>query len=326
MDLQLYSGAEVRAALPMSQAIEGMKQAYVQLSDGSATVPLRTHLKIRPGDDTLVMPAHAPDNQALAVKVVSIFNSNPARGLPLIHALVLAINEETGRPMALMEGGALTAIRTGAASGAATDVLARPDARIAAIFGSGVQARTQLEAVCTVRAIEEVRVFSPSGADAFIRAMAGHGPVPSKIRATSTAAEALAGADIVCAATTSRTPVFDGHDLMPGVHVNAIGSFTPQMQEIDVTTIQRARVVVDSREAALEEAGDLIIPLNSGQIALDHIYAELGEIILGQRPGRTSSEQITFFKSVGLAIQDAIAAQIVLANGPALGLGQSVTL
>lgn len=326
MELRLFSGADVRAALPMDQAIAGMKEAYAQLSAGHAQVPLRTHLSIRDGDDTLIMPAYAHDNRALALKVVSVFNSNTDRGLPLIHALVLAIDDETGQPLALMQGSALTAIRTGAASGAATDVLARSDAHTVAIFGSGVQARTQLEAVCTVRPIDEVRVYSRSGAGSFIDDMAGRGPMPTAIRTVGSPAEALDGADIVCAATTSRTPVFDGADLQPGTHVNAVGSFTPEMQEVDAVTIQRSRVVVDSRAAVLEEAGDLIVPLTDGQIGPDHIYAELGEILLGRLPGRTSPDQITFFKSVGLAIQDAIAARIVMTNGAQLGLGQQVVL
>lgn len=326
MELRLFSSADVRAALPMAEAIAGMKQAFAQLSDGRAHAPLRTHLPIAAEDSTLVMPAYVPDNRALAVKIVSVFGSNSAKQLPLIHALVIAVDDATGRPRALMEGGALTAIRTGAASGAATDVLARPDARVAAIFGAGIQARTQLEAVCTVRPIEEVRVFSLAGADALARDMAGFGPIPDNIKVAATPQEAIQGADIICAATTSRAPVFDGADLQPGTHVSAIGAFTPEMQEIDVTTVQRALVVVDSRAAALEEAGDLIIPLRAGQITPDHIHAELGEIILGRRPGRTSPEQITFFKSVGVAVQDAVAAEIVLRNGGALGLGQVATL
>lgn len=326
MELRLFSAADVVKALPMAQAIAGVKRAYVQLSAGRADVPLRTPLAISEQDTTLVMPAYLPDSRALALKVVSVFGSNPPRGLPLIHAVVLALDADTGRPLALIEGGSLTAIRTGAASGAATDVLALPDAAVAAIFGSGVQARTQLEAICTVRPIEQVRVYSLVGAEQFAADMAGKGPVPADLRIVNSPAAAVRNADVICAATTSRTPVFDGRDLKPGAHVNAIGAFTPEMQEIDVETVRRALVVVDSREAALAEAGDLIIPLNSGDIGLDHIHAELGEIIAGTRPGRTSRDQITFFKSVGLAVQDTAAAQIILTNGPAQGLGRLITL
>lgn len=332
MELRLFSAADVDRALPMAQAIAAVKAAYVQLSAGRAQAPLRTHLAVAEGDSTLVMPFYlapvsgADGGGALGLKVVSVFNSNPPAGRPLIHALVLALDAASGAPLALIEGGSLTAIRTGAASGAATDALARPDARVVAIFGSGVQARRQLEAVCTVRPIARVQVFSLVGAEEFAAEMAGRGPIPADVVVAAGPRAALADADIVCAATTSRTPVFDDGDLKPGAHVNGIGSFTPQMQEIDAATVRRARVVVDSREAALAEAGDLIIPLRGGAFGREHVSDEIGEVLAGHKPGRTSATQITFFKSVGVAVQDAAAARLVAANGAALGLGQVVTL
>ena len=327
MQLRLFSADDVRRALPMAEAIAAVKAGYVQLSAGRAQVPLRAHLSVGEDDSTLVMPFYAPDEGgALGLKVVSVFNSNPPRGRPLIHALVLVVDAATGAPQALIEGSSLTAIRTGAASGVATDALARPEARVVALFGSGAQARRQLEAVCTVRAIERVLVYSLGGAEAFVAEMAGAGPIPADVTIAATPHAALAEADIVCAATTSYTPVFDGRDLRPGTHVNGIGSFTPEMQEIDAATVRRARVVVDSRAAVLAEAGDLIIPLRAGEIDLDHVSAELGEVLAGTKPGRTSAEQITFFKSVGVAVQDAMAAQLVVRHGAALGLGTVVTL
>ena len=327
MKLQLYSAADVRRALPMAEAIEGVKAGYVQLSAGRVQAPLRTPLNVSPDDVTLIMPFFAPDDGgALGLKLVSVFNSNIPRGMPLIHSVVMAVDPNTGAPLALIEGSSLTAIRTGAASGAATDVLARPDATVAAIFGAGVQARRQLEAVCTVRRIERVLVHSLIGAEEFAAEMAGRGPIPADVRVAATAREAVAAADIICAATTTRTPVFDGRDLKPGTHINGIGSFTPEMQEIDAVAVRRARVFVDSVEAALAEAGDLLIPLNAGEISLDHISTELGEVIAGIKPGRTSPDDITFFKSVGVAVQDAVAARIILRNGPALGLGTTIEL
>ena len=327
MQLRLFSADDVRRALPMAEAIAAVKAGYVQLSAGRAQIPLRAHLGVGEGDSTLVMPFYAPDEGgALGLKVVSIFDSNPPRGLPLIHALVLVLDMATGAPLALLEGSSLTAIRTGAASGAATDALARPDARVVALFGSGVQARRQLEAVCTVRPIERVYLYSLGGAEQFAAEMAGYGPIPADIVIAASPRAALTEADIVCTATTSRTPVFDGRDLRPGAHVNGIGSFTPEMQEIDAATVRRARVVVDSRAAALAEAGDLLIPLHAGEIDLDHISTELGEVLAGTKPGRTSAEQITFFKSVGVAVQDAMAAGLVVRHGAALGLGTVVSL
>jgi alanine dehydrogenase len=328
MDLQLLSAADIVAALPMAEAIGGMKYAFAQLSNGRAEAPLRTHIKVDDVGATLVMPAILADSGDLAIKVVSVFPNNSQLGLPTIHALVLALDTVTGKPLALLEGGSLTAIRTGAVSGAATDLLARQDAQRVAIIGSGVQARTQLEAVCTVRNIKEVRVFSllPDQARQFAREMAGRGSIPPSITVVEDANSAVREADIICTATTSSTPVFDGEQLKPGAHVNGIGSFTPEMQEIDMQTIKRSLVIVDSRAAALEEAGDLIIPLQKGDITQEHIAAELGEIVSGIHPGRTSPSQITFFKSVGIAVQDAAAASIAIRNALANGLGSTITL
>jgi ornithine cyclodeaminase len=325
--LRILTAADVRLALPMAEAIAGMNDAFAQLSSGQATVPLRTQLPVpdRAGV-ALFMPAYLARSGDLAVKVVSVFPHNPEQGEPTIHAAVLVLDASNGRPRALLEGASLTAIRTGAASGAATDLLARPDARVAAILGSGVQARTQLEAICTVRPIGEVRLYSldKAGAETFIREMAGRGPIPADIRLCAGPAEAVQGADIICTATTSSTPVFDGRDLSPGTHINAVGAYTPAMQEVDAATIRRAVVVVDSRAAAMAEAGDLIAPLEAGEITADHIVAELGEIVAGQKRGRTAPEQITYFKSVGIAVQDAVAARIALANAERQGLGQVV--
>ncbi len=329
MKMRILSARDVRQALPMAQAIVGMKQAFAQLSTGQAVVPLRSRVDVAPQQGTtLIMPAFLAQTGDLAVKVVSVFPQNSARREPTIYAAVLLLDAETGRPLALMEGGALTAIRTGAGAGAATDLLAKPDASVVAILGSGVQARTQLEAVCTVRQVREVRIYSPTHQHAvdFAREMRGQGPIPGLIRIMTNPETAVRGADIICAATTSSKPVFKSQDLTPGAHINGVGSYKPTMQEIDAATVKRALVVVDSREAAWEEAGDLIVPLQAGLITEAHIHAELGEIVAGLKPGRTSPEQITFFKSVGVAVQDAISGRIVLENAVAQGLGTEVDL
>lgn len=313
----------------MATAIAEMKSAYAQLSAGLAVAPLRAHLDIAPHQGTtLVMPAFLPQDGALAVKVVSVFPQNTQRGERVINGVVVVLDAETGRPSALLEGSTLTAIRTGAGSGAATDLLARSDAHVLAILGSGVQARTQLEAVCTVRAISEVRVYSPDQAQtaAFAAEMAGVGPIPHNVRPVVDAATAVRDADIICTATTSTMPVFDGRDLKPGVHINAIGSYQPTVQEIDALTVQQALVVVDSREATLAETGDLIIPIQQGLITASHIHAELGQIVAGMKDGRTHPQQITLFKSVGTAVQDAIAGRLALTNAAQMGLGVLVDL
>ena len=313
----------------MAAAIAGMKDAFAQLSAGTAHVPLRLRVSVPdPPGVSLIMPAYMQGSGDLAVKVVSVFNANPARGLPLIYGVVLALDPATGQPLALLEGGSLTAIRTGAGAGAATDLLAPPECHTAAIIGSGVQARTQLEAICTVRKIHSVRVYSPNAqhAAAFAEAMRAQGPIPQDVQAVASAAAAVHGADIICAATTALTPVFSGHDLKPGAHVNGVGSFTPQMQEIDLETLQRALVIVDSRASAWEEAGDLIQPLRAGSITTDIIHAELGELLCGVKAGRTTGDQITFFKGCGSAAQDAVAARIVVNNATVHNLGTLVEL
>jgi ornithine cyclodeaminase len=320
---------EVRQALPMAEAIAGMKTAFAQLSAGQATVPLRSRIETPAYQGVaLFMPAYLHESEDLAIKVVSVFPQNAKRGRPIISGVVLVLDPQTGEPLAMLEGSSLTAIRTGAGAGAATDILARPDAAVAAIIGSGVQARTQLEAVCTVRPIREARIYSPTRphAAAFAESVAGQGPIPANIHVVDDPEAAVAGADIICAATTSATPVFNGRALKPGAHVNGVGSYTPTMQEVDAATIQRALVVVDSRAAALAEAGDLIIPLNSGMIQESHIYAELGEIVSGRKPGRTNPQQITYFKSVGVAVQDASAARIAYQKAISLHLGTEVVL
>jgi len=330
MKLRILSGADVRRAVTMAEAIQAVREAYVQLSTGQAVVPLRTPVPVAKREGvTLFMPAYLTGSDALGAKIVSVFPANPARGLPLIHAVVLVVDAETGRPLALMDGTYLTALRTGAASGVATDLLARRDARVAAIFGAGAQARTQLEAVCTVRKIEQVWVYDLDrrAAEAYVEEMKGRGhPIPADISVAGSPAQAVRNADLICTATTSRTPVFADADLKPGVHINGIGSYTPDMQEVPAETVARARVVVDSRLASLAEAGDLIIPLRQGLIAETDIHGEIGQVAAGTLPGRSSDQEITFFKSVGVAVQDVAVAHLILRRAAGLGLGSEVML
>jgi len=327
--MHILTAEDIRKTLPMKETIEAMKRAYASLSDGRAEVPLRTRLNVPPQDAvSLFMPAYvqAEGGDALAVKVVSLFPKNPERGLAFIQAAVLVLEADTGRPVALLEGSSLTAIRTGAGSGAAIDLLARPDSKVVAVFGAGAQGRTQLEAACSVRKIEEAWVFDLSieRAEFMVQEVAGKGFIPQNLRVAKSSSQAVSKADIVCTATTSNTPVFADADLKPGTHVSAIGSYTPEMQEVPAETVARALVVVDSRSATLAETGDLLRPMQAGLFGEEHIYAELGEILLGRKPGRGSSEQITYFKSVGVAVQDAMAAQLALQNAQKMGLGTEV--
>lgn len=323
----ILTADDVRKALPMREAIEAMKKAYASLSGGRAVVPLRTRLSIPNSEAlSLFMPAYvnSPDGNALAIKVVSLFPNNPARGLAYIQAAVLVFDSETGRAIALLEGSSLTAIRTGAASGAAIDLLSRRDSKVAAVFGAGAQGRTQLEAACTVRDIETAFIFdaTPEKARAFAKEMKDK--LERDIRVAVSSLEAIEHADIICTATTSTKPVFDDKDLKAGTHISAVGSYTPEMQEVPAETLQRAKIFVDSRSASLEEAGDLIQPLRAELFDESHICGELGEIVLGKITGRGSQEEITYFKSVGIAVQDAMAAQVALNNAQKTNIGTEV--
>jgi alanine dehydrogenase len=328
-DMLILTADEVRKALPMNEAIEAMKNAYASLSEGTAVVPLRTRLPI-PGSEalSLFMPAfvNSQDGNALAIKVVSLFPTNPARGLAYIQAAVLVFDPETGQAIALLEGSSLTAIRTGAASGAAIDLLARPESQVVAVFGAGAQGRTQLEAACAARQINTAFICDADRAKAksFAEEMRSKNTITRDIRVASNANEAIEHADIICTATTSTKPVFNDKNVKPGTHISAVGSYLPEMQEVPAETLQRARIFVDSRSASLEEAGDLILPMRAGLFDESHIHGELGELILGKISGRQSPEEITYFKSVGIAVQDAMAAQVALSNARKMNIGTAV--
>jgi ornithine cyclodeaminase len=321
----ILSDADVRRALSMRAAIESQRRAFASLATGDAELPLRTPVRVPAAKAvTLFMPARVGGD--LGGKIVSLFPHNPARGLALVQGVLLLIDAATGQPAALLAAASFTALRTGAASGLATDLLAVPGARTAAVLGTGVQAATQLLAVCAVRPVEWVRVFSrdPGHVAAFIARMQPE--VGAALVPAASPAEAVRGADVVCAATTSPTPVFDGRVLAPGAHVNGVGSYTLDMREIDTATVRRAgRVFVDSCTAALAEAGDVVIPLREGVIT-EADLVELGAVAAGQAPGRRAAEEITFFKSVGIAIQDVAAAGEVVRRARELGLGQEIDL
>ena len=325
MELVILSAQEVEQALPMKEAIAANARAYIALTRGEANVPQRIALRTEDGV-ALFMPAHVAATHDLAVKIVSVYDQNPQRGLPTIHALVLVLEADTGRPLAFLEGARLTALRTGAGAGAATQALAREDSRVLALFGAGAQAPDQVEAVLAVRAIEEVRVYTPSGESArrlAARLQERHPNVT--FRAVDSPSQAVRGADIITCATTSATPVFDPRDVAPGTHINGIGSFTPEMREVQVVGLPNLRVFVDSLDAARAEAGDLIQAVREGHLRWEDV-TEIGRVLAGDVPGRTSPDDITFFKSVGIAVQDAITAGAILARARAHHIGTRIHL
>lgn len=321
----ILNRSAVTAALTMPEAIDAASAALAAYSSGEAVVPLRTHVACRDGV-ALYMPGLVAEEAALGAKVVSVFPGNPARNLPTITAAMVLQDPVTGVPVALLEASHLTALRTGAAGGLAARLLARSDAHKVLIFGAGVQARTQLAALGAVRPLTAMRVYDPNSAaaQALVREYAS--PELDCLVAED-ADEWVSWADVIIAATTSRTPVFDGSLVRPGTHVTGIGSYTPQMQELDPTLIVRAdRVVCDTKEGALAEAGDLTKPLAGGLITPARVDSELGQIVLGRAPGRVSEQEVTVYKGVGLAALDLVTAKRVLARAQERGLGMLVDL
>ena len=320
------SSVDIKKAIAMSEAIGLMKDAFIKLSIGSASAPLRIKIDMPQANGTaLFMPAYLPRYEQFSLKAVSLFKDNPSRELPLIHALVLLFDAIDGRPLALMNGETITALRTGAASGLATDLLARKDSQIAFIFGAGTQGRSQLEAISCVRTIRKAYIFDTHRevAEIFSQEMSQKLDFPVVV---ADSMDLLHQADVICTATTSPQPVFQHAYLKSGVHINAIGSYKPTEREIPGETIQTAKIIVDQRQACLSEAGDIVIPIQEGLITPDYIYAEIGEIAAGIKQGRSTQDEITLFKSVGNAVQDLAVASRLLENAAKLSLGQEVIL
>lgn len=309
----ILSRADVESVLNMKETIAAMETAFRELSEGLAILPQRILIPTE-GGISLYMPAFLPQMGSMAVKIVTVFEGNPEKyGLSTILGKVLLQDPKTGDVISIMDGSYLTAMRTGAVSGCAIDHLARKDAKSVGLFGTGVQGATQLWAACEARPnIEFCKVYDirKDVAEDFAQKMSIKLHIPN-IKVAESPEEAVKGSDIILTATTSPIPVFRGEWLESGVHVSAIGSYTPETREIDTETVRKAKVVCDEMNACLDEAGDLIFPINEGVITKEHIYAELGDIVSGKKVGRENEAEITLFKSVGLAIQDAATAKLV---------------
>lgn len=330
MRIRVLSASDLDAALDVETAIEAMRTAFGRLSAGEASVPPRGRLE-SPRGTTLLMSAFLPAAAALGAKIVSVFPDNAERDLPPVTGAVLLLDADTGLPRAVLDGTFLTARRTAAASALATRLLAPEDASVLALFGAGAQARAHVDALRAARPVREIRIVSRTVASAEELAAELSGRFraefdPPRVAAFEDRRAALDGADLVVTATTSAEPVFEGPDLEPGAHVNAIGAYSPGTREVDDDVILRARVVVDSRQAAWEEAGDLLIPLGRGTIDRSHVAAELGEIVNGDRPEGADGHELTLFKSVGNAVQDVALARAALTLAESQALGTTVEL
>jgi len=319
---------DLEKVLAMREVIEVVEGAFAQLAKGTVTMPLRTIIGVdKYKGFVLYMPAYLEGSDALAVKIVSLYEENLEKyGLPTIFATIQLNDPKTGMPLALMEGGYITAMRTGAASGVATKYLARGNSRAVGIIGTGVQARAQLWAVREARNVEKVFVY-----DAVAGRARGYAEEMSErlgvnIVPVSSAEKAVREADILITATTAKEPVLNSNWLQPGTHINAIGWMGRDARELDSNTVKGAKLVVDSKEAVLAESGDILIPIREGVITKDHLYAELGEIVIGRKAGRISDNEITLWKSVGLAIQDAATAKLAYQKAQEMNVGREIKL
>ena len=323
----LLTERDVRAVLPMPDLIEAMGGALSAYSARRVVQPVRTVLEV--GSDSglfAVMPAALDDPPVAGAKLVTVYNRNHERGLPSHLASIVVLDHATGALVALMDGRYITEVRTAAVSAVSVKLLARPNAASLAIIGSGVQARSHLEAIRLVRQLSEVRVWSPTARhrDAFAADMSAAMGLP--VRAAASAAEAARGADLIVLATASATPVLDDEAVAAGAHICGVGACRPDQREMPTAVIARARVFVDSRAAALKEAGDLLLPMKERAIDERHIAGELGELALGRIPGRQADSDVTIFKSLGMAVEDVVTARLVVERARAAGLGYSFEL
>jgi ornithine cyclodeaminase len=319
----VVSDRDVVALLPMTECIDAMTVALRALAQGSALLPLRQIVRLPNGRDAFgLMPAVLDDPPVLGAKVITVYPGNDATPYDSHQGAVLLFEREYGRLIAILDASTITGLRTAAVTAVATRLLSRPDSRTLALLGAGVQAATHLESISLVRQIDEVRVWSRSGvrAHAFAERFGGQGP---RIVACATAREAVDRADIICTLTSSREPVLFGEWLSPGTHVNAVGASLATSRELDSAAVVKSRLYVDRRESTLNEGGDFLVPKREGLIGDDHIVGEIGELLVDppRIAGRRTADEVTLFKSLGLAIEDLAAARRVYDRAVSTGAG-----
>lgn len=317
----LLSSTDLAQLLEFDAVVDVVAAAFRAYSGGETRTPLRVGVE-PPGTDgvLLAMPsAVAAEPQALGAKIVSVFRGNPARGLPTVSSIYVLNDYQTGAPLAIMDGGYLTGIRTAAGSAVATRELARSDARTLGVFGTGVQARFHVETIRRVRRLERVLVSGSSPVKE--RAFADWVTATSGLPAEPASREVTSAADIVAACTTSPTSVVVADVVQPGAHVNAVGAFTPNTRELPSALVARARVYVDTRAGALAESGDLLLAVQDGVFQLSDVIGELGEVLLDNVPGRVDASAVTVYKSVGAAFLDAVTARLAYAHAVQMGAG-----
>ena len=326
MTFHLINSDAVEACLPVADCIDLMADTQIALSRGEIKLAMRTILPLDSGRGSFgVMPGEVPSLGIFGAKLISLFPANPSVGVPAITGAILLFDAQQGAPVALLDAASVTAIRTAAASGAATRILAREDASKLAVLGYGVQAESHLDAMTAVRPVTEVRVWGRSlhSAQSFAERQSRRRNIP--VEPVEDLRSAIHWADLICTVTGSDKPIVDGHWLPKGCHLNCVGGHTATTREVDAATVRRSRVYVEVMEFALKEAGDLIIPLQTGDIAETHIIGEIGEVLAGEKPGRQSAEDITLYKSLGNAAQDIATATLVYQRAMERNLGLSIT-
>jgi ornithine cyclodeaminase/alanine dehydrogenase-like protein (mu-crystallin family) len=327
MKVLIVNQSEVYKLLPMGECMEIMAGALKTLGRGDALNPLRRGLMLPDKKGLLaMMPAYMDDIKSMGLKVISVFPGNEGTEFDSHMGTVLLFETEHGSLSAIIDASSITAIRTAAVSGVATQLLARNDARSLAILGSGVQARTHLEAMLVARKIGRVRVWSRNYKNARLFASNESERFGVEVEPVSYAREAVDGADIICTTTAAPEPIVMGDWLSPGAHVNVVGSSLPFAREVDTRAIVRSRLFVDRLESALNEAGDFLIPKQEGAVGDDHIRGEIGEILLGQVAGRESAEEITMFKSLGIGVEDIASAYHIYHKALEKSLGTWIEL
>jgi alanine dehydrogenase len=326
MQVLVINQDQVPQLLPMGECIQVMEEAFKAMGRGQAIQPLRKPM-VLPGQGFFsTMPAYLGDIQSVGAKVLTVFASNEGTEYDSHLGVVLLFETQHGLLQAIIDATSITAIRTGAVSGLATRLLARPDAGDLAILGSGTQARQHLEAMSLVRPIRHVRVWSRNSDHARQFAEQASRQHRIAVEVQETAQQAVNGADIICTTTSAPEPVLLGEWISPGAHINAAGAFGPKTRELDTRAVVKSRLFVDRRESTLNEAGEFLIPRQEGVIDESHIAGELGELLLGQVSGRTSPEQITLFKSLGLGIQDIASARHIYNRAKERGLGAAIEI
>jgi ornithine cyclodeaminase/alanine dehydrogenase-like protein (mu-crystallin family) len=325
MDIRVLRGAEVRKLLPMAECIDLMRTTMIAVSEGRVVLPLRSIL-VMPGDRGMMgmMPGYLADPECFGVKLVSLIPRNKPPQYSSHLGLVLLFEADHGQPVALLDAAEITAIRTAAASGLATQLLAREDAGDLALLGAGEQARSHLEAMLSVRSLRRIRVWARDQGKARLFAQAEGAKHNITVEASPNVREAVAGADIICTTTKAREPILQGEWLSPGVHLNLVGSSIAAAAEIDTPAVVKARFFVDCRNSTVNEGGEYLRALKAGAITAEHILAEIGEVANGTKAGRRSPLDVTLYKSLGIAPQDLASAHYVLAKARAAGIGQVI--